>query len=129
MSRQRPALSPRRRSSTKESADDATERKPPAKIPSRRNAQEPLQQRPTSAPRSTLPGTSRVLPMQLQIGDRIADEAREWEVTGRAFTTVGGKNANVRVRLIKQPTVTEIRVWGAQERISVKRARAEEGKR
>ena len=45
------------------------------------------------------------------------------------FTTVGGKNANVRVRLIKQPTVTEIRVWGAHERISVKRTSDEEGKR
>jgi len=60
--------------------------------------------------------------MQLQIGDRITDEAGEWEVTGRAFTTVGGKNANVRVRPIKQPTVTEIRVWGAHERVGVKRA-------
>ncbi len=67
--------------------------------------------------------------MQLQIGDRIADETGEWEVTGRPFTTVGGKNANVRVRLIKQPTVTEIRVWGAHERISVTRVTAEEGKR
>jgi hypothetical protein len=45
-------------------------------------------------------------------------------VTGRPFTTVGGKHANVRVRLIKQPTVTEIRVWGAYERVSVKRASA-----
>jgi len=64
--------------------------------------------------------------MRLQIGDRIADETGEWEVTGHPFTTVGGKNANVRVRLITQPTVTEIRVWAAHERVAVKR---EEGKK
>jgi hypothetical protein len=67
--------------------------------------------------------------MNLQIGDRITDETDEWEVAGRPYTTVGGKNAGVRVRLIKQPTVTEIRVWGAHELVSVKRADAEEGKR
>jgi len=60
--------------------------------------------------------------MELQIGDRLSDETDEWEVAGRPYTTVGGKNAGVRVRLIKQPTVTEIRVWGAHERVSVTRA-------
>ena len=115
MARQRSTSSARRRSSTKELVDDTTERKSPAKIPSRRDAE-------------TF-GTSRVLPVQLHIGDRIADETGEWEVTGRPFTTVGGKHANVRIRLIKQPTVTEIRVWGAYERVSVKRAAsAEESK-
>ena len=47
-----------------------------------------------SGPRSTLPGTSRVLPMELHIGDSITDETREWEVTGRlsfAKTSAGGK--------------------------------------
>jgi hypothetical protein len=67
--------------------------------------------------------------MNLQIGDRITDETDEWEVAGRPYTTVGGKNAGVRVRLIKPPTVTEIRVWGAHELVSVRRADAEEGKR
>jgi hypothetical protein len=42
------------------------------------------------------------------------------------LATVGSKNANVRVRLITQPTVTEIRVWAAHERVAVKR---EEGKK
>jgi hypothetical protein len=56
--------------------------------------------------------------MNLQIGDRITDETDEWEVAGRPYTTVGGKNAGVRVRLIKQPTVTAIRVWGAHELVS-----------
>jgi hypothetical protein len=81
--------------------------------------------RPEKKPEPASPAarpTVRVLPMNLQIGDRISDETGEWGVLGRPFTTVGGKSANVRGRLIKQPTVTEIRVWGAHERISVKRA-------
>ena len=75
------------------------------------------------------PGIIRIFPAHFQIGDRIADETGEWEVAGHPFTTVGGKNANVRVQLIKQPLVTEIRVWGAHEKLSVRRASAEEGKR
>jgi hypothetical protein len=30
------------------------------------------------------PGTTRVLPMQLQIGDRMTDSTGEWEVVGRS---------------------------------------------
>jgi hypothetical protein len=32
-----------------------------------------------------------------------------------------GKNASVRVKKIGQPEITEIRTWGAHERIAVKR--------
>jgi hypothetical protein len=66
--------------------------------------------------------------MQLQIGDRIKDETGEWEVVGRPFTTAGGKNAQVRLQRVNQPGVTDIRTWGAHEKVSVKRASAEEGK-
>jgi hypothetical protein len=31
------------------------------------------------------PATTRVLPMQLQIGDRLADETGEWQVIGRPY--------------------------------------------
>jgi hypothetical protein len=88
-------------------ADDTTERKPPAKIPSRRDAE-------------TF-GTSRVLPMQLQVGDRIADKTGQWEVAGQPFTTACGKNAHVRLLRVDQPGGTEIRTWGAHERVSVRR--------
>jgi hypothetical protein len=44
------------------------------------------------------PGTARVLPMQLQIGDRMTDSTGEWEVVGRPYTTAGGKNSHVRVQ-------------------------------
>ena len=59
--------------------------------------------------------------MELLIGDKLVAETGDWEVAGRPYTTVGGKNVGVRVRLIKQPTVTEIRTWGTHERVSVKR--------
>jgi hypothetical protein len=66
----------------------------------------------------------RVLPMQLQVGDRLVDETGEWEVAGRPYTSSAGKTASVRVRKVGQPgqpEVTEIRSWGACERVSVKR--------
>ena len=71
---------------------------------------------------------TRVLPMQLQIGDRLADETGEWEVIGRPNTTACGKNARVRVQWVGDPAVTELRTWGAHERVNVKRASAQEGK-
>ena len=73
------------------------------------------------------PSEVRILPMQLKIGDRLADETGEWEVIGRPYTTNAGKDAHVRVKKVGQPGVTEIRSWGAHERVSVKRA--EEGDR
>jgi hypothetical protein len=76
------------------------------------------------------PGTARVLPMQLQIGDRLTDSTGEWEVVGRPFTTAGGKNAHARVRRVSPPELTDIRTWGADEKVSVKRpASTENGKR
>ena len=73
--------------------------------------------------------TRRVLPMELQVGDRFADETGEWEVVGRPFTTAGGKNAHARVRKVSQPGLTDLPTWGAYEKVSVKRMSAEEGKR
>jgi hypothetical protein len=69
-----------------------------------------------------------LLPMQLEVGDRLADETGEWEVIGRPYTTAGGKDARVRVQRVGKPGGTEIRIWRAHERVSVKRASAKEGK-
>ena len=66
--------------------------------------------------------TTRILPMQLQVGDRISDETGEWEVANRPHTTAGGKIAHARVRRVDQPAVVEERTWGAHERVEVKRA-------
>jgi hypothetical protein len=59
--------------------------------------------------------------MELQVGDRLADEIGEWEVIGRPSTTNAGKDAHVRVKKVGQPEVTEIWSWGAHERIAVRR--------
>jgi hypothetical protein len=62
--------------------------------------------------------TRRLLPMELQVGDRLADETGEWEIIGRPYTTNAGKDARSRVRRVGQPDVTEIRIWRAHERVS-----------
>ena len=67
--------------------------------------------------------------MQLKVGDRLADETGEWEVTVQPYTSPGGKNVHARVRRMDQPATAEDRTWSAHERISVKRATAEEGNR
>ena len=54
---------------------------------------------------------TRVLPMDLRVGDRLTDETDEWEIIARPYTTNAGKDARVRVRRVGQPDVTEIRSW------------------
>jgi hypothetical protein len=65
------------------------------------------------------PSATRLLPMQLQIGDRLSDETGDWEVVNRPHTTAGGKVAHVRVRRVDQPALVEERTWGAHERVEV----------
>ena len=64
--------------------------------------------------------TRRVLPLDLQVGDRFADETGEWEVVGRPFTTAGGKNAHARVRKVSQPGLTDLPTWGAHKKVRVR---------
>jgi hypothetical protein len=70
---------------------------------------------------------TRILPMQLQLGDRLTDETGEWEIIGRPYTTNAGKDAHARVQKVGQPDVTEVGPGAAHERVSVKRASAEKG--
>ena len=67
--------------------------------------------------------------MELRVGDRLSDETGEWEIVGRPYTANAGKDAHARVQKVGQSDVTDLRSWGAHERISVKRPTAEEGKR
>jgi hypothetical protein len=67
------------------------------------------------------PGSTRVLPMQLQVGTKFSDESGEWEVIGRPYTTAGGKNTHARVQRVNQPGVTEVKLWGSYEKVSVLR--------
>ena len=84
--------------------------------PSLPGTREPAAREPARA------SVKRLLPMQLQIGDRLTEETGEWEVANRPHTTAGGKVAHVRVRRVHQPTVVEERTWGAHERIEVTRS-------
>jgi hypothetical protein len=52
--------------------------------------------KPEKKPAAAASAMSRILPMELQIGDRLVDETGEWEVVGRPYTTAGGKNARSR---------------------------------
>src|SRR3989442_2422126 len=57
-------------------------------------------QRPKKKPDPAPPATRTVLPMQLQVADRFADETGEWEVVGRPYSTAGGKIVHARVQRI-----------------------------
>lgn len=65
--------------------------------------------------KSPKPAEIPVLPMELRLGDRLADERAEWRVIGPPYSTGGGKIVHVRVESVKKPGVTEIRSWSAHE--------------
>jgi hypothetical protein len=98
--------------------------------PAQKRQKDPPAQPQSSGVPSLSPDTTRVLPMQLQIGDRMTDSTGEWEVVGRPYTTNGGKNAHVRVQRVSQPGVTETKMWGAYEKVTmIRRGTAGEDKR
>jgi len=76
------------------------------------------------------PGTIRIFPTQLQVGDRMTDSTGEWEVIARPYATAGGKSTHVRVQRVDKPGVTEARTWGSYEKVIViRRIGSNEGKR
>jgi len=85
----------------------------------RRQKAKPVQPPLPAMPPPDPPGTARLLPMQLQIGDRMTDSAGEWQVVGRPYTTAGGKSTSVRVQRVDNPGVTETRMWGSYEKVTV----------
>jgi hypothetical protein len=74
-------------------------------------------------------GDTKILPMELRVGDRLANETGEWEVIAPPYSTAGGRLVHARVQRINEPASWEIRSWDDSKRISVKRASAEEGQR
>ena len=52
---------------------------------------------PEKKPDASKPTEIRVLPMELQLGDRLLDKGAEWQVIGRPYSTAGGKTVHVRV--------------------------------
>ena len=72
----------------------------------------------------------KILPTDLQVGDRLADETGEWEVIAAPYSTAGGRMVHARVQRIGVPDSWQIRSWDALKPISVRRAAgAEESKR
>jgi hypothetical protein len=63
----------------------------------------------------------RVLSMELQSGDQITDETGEWEIISRPYVSAGGKFVSAQVRRIDHPKATDLRTWGADERVVVRR--------
>jgi hypothetical protein len=70
---------------------------------------------------------TKILPMELQVGDRLADGTSDWEVIALPYSAGGRTHA--RAHKIDHPGSWEIRNWDAVKRISVTRATAEEDKR
>jgi hypothetical protein len=66
---------------------------------------------------------TRVLPMQLRIGDRVSDGRTWWQVIGQPNMTARGNTVHVLVESVKQRGVTDIRSWSARERVEVERNR------
>jgi len=52
--------------------------------------------RPEKKPEPAANATTRVLPMELKVGDHIMDETGEWEVIGHPFTTARSLSTRMR---------------------------------
>jgi hypothetical protein len=65
---------------------------------------------------------TQMIPMELRVADHLVDETGEWEVIGKPFSTGAGRVVHVRVRKVDRPDSTDLRSWGAHERLQVKRA-------
>jgi|SRR5215471_20595506 len=78
--------------------------------------------------RSAIPSSFRAMSSGSPLSAIFAftDERGEWRVVGHPYTTAGGKNADIRAVLVAQPTVTEVHLWGAHERVAVKAELANE---
>jgi hypothetical protein len=64
----------------------------------------------------------RVLPMQLQLGDRVVERTGLWEVITWPSLSGDGKTTHVRVQRVTQPDVIEFRSWASHERVVVRRS-------
>src|SRR5437879_2303467 len=90
--------------------------------PEKKQERKAAGQLPLPTPRAPVSSNAtRVRPMQLKVGDRLADETGEWEVTVRPYTSPGGKTVHARVRRVDRPDTVDERTWGAHERVAVKR--------
>ena len=66
-------------------------------------------------------GNTHILPMELLVGDRFANQTGELEVIGKPYATGGGRIVHARVQRLNEPDSWEIRNWDAAKRLSVTR--------
>src|SRR5207245_11422270 len=59
--------------------------------------------KPEKKPAAAAPAPTRVLPMELQVGDRLVNARDEWKVIGRPYSSAGGKMVAARVQYITPP--------------------------
>ena len=62
-----------------------------------------------------------VLPMEVQIGDRLTDEEGEWEVVTHPAALHGGKTLRASVQRPGQPATEREVTWPAHVRLDVRR--------
>jgi hypothetical protein len=77
--------------------------------------------RPEKKSEPTTPAITKTLPMELRVGDRLANETGGWEVIAPPSSTAGGRIVHARVQRIGQPDSWEIWNWDVSKHISVKR--------
>src|SRR4029453_6806090 len=62
---------------------------------------------------------TRVLPMDLKVGDRLVDETGEREGVSPPYTSNVGKDVQVRVKRVDNAEVTVIRTWSAHRSLPI----------
>jgi hypothetical protein len=80
------------------------------------------QQSPATAPASKEPdaGSTSVLPMDLQVGDRFTAEGFEWEVLTHPTAMHGAKRLRARVVRPGVPETEREVTWPAHERVTIR---------
>jgi hypothetical protein len=65
--------------------------------------------------------TVSLLPMEIQVGDRLMDQDLEWEVVTHPAVLHGGKSLRARIQRPGLPESEREITWSAHERVEVRR--------
>jgi hypothetical protein len=74
-----------------------------------------------TATQGTNPATLSVLPMDIQIGDRVIDQEFEWEVLTHPAVLHGAKSLRARIRRPGLPESEREMTWPAHVRVKIRR--------
>ena len=77
------------------------------------------------APPKDLPGSTLLLPMEVQVGDRFTEGGFEWQVLTRPAVMHGAKTLRARVRRPGLPETEREVTWVAHERVAMRRGGGE----